>query len=200
MLEKIDLKCIGAFIGTKNPKVELNYALVGRGGIFATDTRKAIMFHDSELNFGDILTHRKLLKGFESIMSKDSQASFDVRGSATCIECESTSMALDTATFDFKYPDSEKILDKKLPHHFKLSGLGDILFELSEKFCFIDSFHLSPLIDHSGGDWYDIFYSPMSEDDMGMVKIVATKVIDEEEVVFYTAVIMGREFKSQAKE
>lgn len=199
MLNKKDLKCIGAFIPSGNPKVELNYACVGRGGVFATDTRKAIKFHDNFLTGSDVLVHKKILNGFVSTMSKDSVAEIKVDG-VPRLECEGVSMSLDTAAFEYKYPDSEHILDKNLDKHFQLSSLDDILFELSERYCFIDSFHLSPLIDHSGGDWYDVFFTPMSEKDMGMVKIVASKVVDEEDVVLYTAVIMGREFKSQAKE
>jgi len=199
-MEKRDIKLVGAFIAKNYPKVELNYACVGRGGIFATDTRKAIMFHNSELNFGDILVHKKLLKGFERLMKKDDVAKLLINGKDTCLEFNGTSLALDTACFEHNYSDSEKILDHKLDKHFKLSDLDDILFELSERFCFIDSLHLSPLVEHGGGDWYDVFYNPMAEKDYGMVKIVATKVVDEEEVVLYTAVIMGREFKSQAKE
>jgi len=74
MLSKKDLKCLGAFIDSNNPKLELNYACVGRGGVFATDTRKAIKFHDSELNRKDSLVHKKLLKGFESTMRKEDVA------------------------------------------------------------------------------------------------------------------------------
>lgn len=200
MLKKKDLKLVGAFIPKVGVKRELGYACVGRGGIFATDTRKAIMLHDSELNFSDILVHKKLLKGFESTMSKDDDAKLVVDGFDTRVECEGSSMTLNTAVFEYIYPESVHILDKRYPNHFILSDLSDILLELSERKCFIDSFHLDPLIEHSGGDWYDVFYSPMAEKDMGAVKIIATKVIEKEEVVFYTAVIMGREFKSQAKE
>ena len=199
-MEKRDIKLVGAFIAKGYPKLELNYACVGRGGIFATDSCKAIMFHNSELQFDDILVHKKLLKGFEGLMKKDDVATLIIDRTRSCLEFGGTSLSLDTAAFEFIYPDSESILDKKVDKHFKLSDISDIQFELSERFCFIDSVHLDPLIEHSGGDWYDVFYSPMAEKDMGMVKIIATKVVDEEEVVLYTAVIMGREFKSQAKE
>jgi len=200
MLKKKDLKCIGKFIADKYPKPELNFALVGNGGIFATDTRKAIKFHFSDVQCCDLLVHKKLLKGFESTMAKDSVAKITATGSEAYISSEMVEMDLSTADFEYKYPESDLILDKELPHHFKLTDLDDILFELSEKFCFIDSSHLYPLIEHDGGDWYDVFYSPMTENDMGAVKIVASHYVDEEEVIFYTAVIMGRQFKSQAQE
>ena len=200
-MEKRDLKLLMEFIAKGYPKIELNYACVGRGGIFATDTRRAIMFHNSELRFGDMLVHKKLLKGFEGLMKKDDRASFIVNGSKTCLEFDGTALVLDTATFEHKFPDDSNILDQKLDHHFVLSDLSDINFELSQKYCFIESAFLYPLMEHSGCDKYDVFYSAQNEENFGMVKIVGTKADEEEgDVVFYTAVIMGREFKSQAKE
>lgn len=196
ILTKKDLKLLGEFIASGYPKLELNYALVGRGCLFATDSRKAIKFHCGDLNGEDILVHKKLLKGFAGVMGKDDIAT----ATKDSITCYSVKMSLDTAEFDFLYPESDRIIDISLPNHFKISSLDDIHFELSQKFCFIESSHLYPLIEHGSCDWYDVFYRRQSDEDMGMVKIVATKVVDEEEVVFYTASIMGREFKTQAKE
>lgn len=197
-LEKRDLKLLGEFVAKCHPKLELNYACVGRGGLFATDSYKAIMFHCPELMMDDILVHKKLLKGFEGMMKKDDVANLLVDGDKTCLEFNGTALFLNTAIFEHLYPASHPMLDRVIDHYFRITDLGDIGFELSERFCFIDSFHLFPLVAHSGCNWYDVFYTPMSEKDMGMVKIIATKIIDEEEVIFYTCVIMGREFKSKA--
>jgi len=194
-LNKKDIKLICAFIGTNYPKVELNYALVSRGGIFATDTRKAIMFHAVDLDAHDMLVHKKLLKGFESTLGKNDIATV----STSDIKCNDIRLHLDTADWSFNYPDHEKILDQELENHFVLSSLSDILFELTSKHCFIDSFHLAPLIDHGDADKYDVFYTPQTEKNSGLVKVVASRFVDEEEVVLYTSVVIGREFKSQAK-
>ena len=200
-LNKKDLKLIGEFVDKNNPKLELNYALVGRGGVFATDTRKAIRFAASELQCEDLLVHKKLLKGFEGLMGKDDTAEFLVRDGGVSLKCNGTAMSLDTATFGYQYVDSERILNPQLKNHFALDSLDDIHFELLERFCFVEWSHLSPLVEHSGGHKYNVFFEPQSKDSNGMAKIVAS-VTDEElgDVVLYEAVVMGREFKSQAKE
>jgi len=199
MLNKKDLKCLGEFIPSKYPKKELNYACVGRGGIFATDGAKAIMFHDKDMSFDDILVHKKLLKGFESLLGKDDLVKFVDVGGESFFSFDNTCLRLDTAGFEYVYPNSDDILNKvSIGGHFKLSSLSDILFELTSRFCFIDSAHLKPLLAHSGGDWYDVFYSPMGKDEVSMVNIVATVIRGEEEVVLYTALIMGADFKSKA--
>ena len=198
-LRKKDLKCLHSFIASGNPKVELDFAYVGNGGIFATDTRKAIKLHDSELDGVDALVHGKLLKGFFSAMCKDDIATIEPTDNVS-IECGLMKMALDTATFDFRYIDSNKLLNTQFDYHFKLDSLHDILFELTQKNCFIESSYLNPLIENSEDiSIYDIFYTPQDDKSSGIVKIVSTKTNDEESKVFYTALIMGREFKSKAR-
>lgn len=48
-MKKNDLKLISSFIPNKDMKQELKFALVKRGAIYATDTRKAIQFNYSEI-------------------------------------------------------------------------------------------------------------------------------------------------------
>lgn len=199
-LSKKDIKLIGEFIDSKNPKLELNYALVGRGGIFATDSRKAIKFHTPMLHCDEILVHKKLLKGFEGSMGKDDMAELAISSDSVHLQCNYISLNLDTASFEFLYPDVEKIIGMKLPEHFSLNSLDDIMFELTQRYCFVDFNRLYPLIAHGDADKYDVFYKAQSVEDTGTVKIVATRTIDEEDVIVYTAVIMGREFTSKAKE
>lgn len=201
VVTKKDLKFIGAFIDTKNPKLELNYALITNGGIVATDTRKLVKFNASLLEVTDSLVHKKILKGFESVVGKDDVAKLRSVSGDAWIDCGLDHMLLSNYNIEFKFPDYAKILDgKSLVNHFIVSDLNNIHFELSQKQCFVDISQLYPLIEHSGGDWYDVFYKPQDEQDGGMVKIVATKIVDEEEVVVYEALVMGVVFNSSAKD
>lgn len=199
MLSKKDLKLIGAFIDSGSRKSELNYALVGHGGISAVEAHKYIKFHNSSVQCCDLLVHKKLLKGFESILGKDDDVILESGSDYAFFKANGVSFSLDTFDGDFKYPDIKKIIDKKPKNHFVLSSLNNIFFELTERFCFVESLHLSPLITHGYGDKFDVFYEPMSEDDAGIVHIICSHYVDGEEVMLYTAVIVGREFKSQAK-
>lgn len=69
-MTKQNLKLLTSFIDNKNPKQELNFALVGRGAIYATDTRKAIQLNCKEIN-GNALMHKKLLEGLSAVLGKD---------------------------------------------------------------------------------------------------------------------------------
>lgn len=194
-MNKKDLKLIGEFIDKGNPKIELNYALVGRGGVYATDTRKTIKFYDASLNFEDVLVHKKILNGFCGVMGKDDIAKII----KDTIFCNIVKMSLDTAEFEFKYPDMN-IIDIELPNHFQLNNIRDILFELTQRYCFVEFSSLYPLIAHDGGNLYDIFYKPQDNGNNGIVKIVAHTVVDEEDIILYTAVIAGRVFETKGKE
>ena len=132
-------------------------------------------------------------------MAKDSIATIKP-SDIVSIECGYVKMSLDNACFDFKYIDSDRLLDIKLDYHFQLESLDDLLFELTQKNCFIDSFYLDPLIENgSNVSMYDIFYTPQDNENSGIVKIVATVNKDGEDVLLYTSVLSGRQFKSQIK-
>ena len=64
---KKDLKLIGEFIAKGYPKLELNFALITNGGIYASDTRKLIHFNLPEFRCEDMLVHKKVLKLLEGI-------------------------------------------------------------------------------------------------------------------------------------
>ena len=198
-LFKKDLVLLSEFVDSGNPKIELSYILVKDECLFATDTRRAIKFHLPQLKTENLLCHKKLLKGFIATMGKEDVAEV-VEMDEICLKSNDAVMNLSTSTFEHKYPDSERIIEQKLPYHFVLANLNDINFELTKKSCYIDSYLLLPLVKHGENYKFDVFYKPQGEKDTGLVKIVASRSVDEEEVVLYTAVIMGREFKSSAVE
>lgn len=78
-MTKNDLKLIGSFIDTKNPKEDLNYAHLLEDGIYATDTRKAIHFNIPMLNL-NLFLHKKLLAGFANAMKTDENVTIDREG------------------------------------------------------------------------------------------------------------------------
>ncbi len=201
-LSKKDFKLIGAFVDKGNPKEELNFALLRDGGFVATDTRRVIEFRVHGLKCEHMLAHKKVLKLVEGLLKKDDIVKISSVGS---VEHNSVSVSLNTANLnhfdkgEFEYPDVQKTLDIKLPHYFKLEKLDDIVFELSQQNCFIESSMLYPLMEHGDADWYEVFYKSQGENDSGMVKIIAMQIIDDVELVAYTAVVMGRVFISEAK-
>ena len=75
-MNKNDLKLISAFIDTKNPKAELNFAHLKDDGIYATDTRKLIKFCVPMLGL-DLLLEKRILNGFISTLGKDDFVSID---------------------------------------------------------------------------------------------------------------------------
>lgn len=210
-MNKNDLKLIGAFIDIKNPKAELNFALVKPSGIYATDTRKAIRFKCDGID--DVgLIHKKVLKGFESCLGKDetftykngcfstSELKLSIDGSCSWKENEKI-----FGVYPLNFPDINKTIDIELPYHFTLDTLDDIAWELTQKNCFIDDVHLNPIIAFNECDFFDVFYAPQeiveNITNTGIVKIVGSKkdsdgVLD----VAFTALVMGREFKSRASE
>ncbi len=201
-LSKKDFKLIGAFVDKGNPKEELNFALLRDGGFVATDTRRVISFNLQGLQCEPILTHKRVLNLVEKLMSKDD---FVKISSVGTVDVGFISMSLSNANLDvfekgeFKFPEMGNVLDKKLDHHFKLDSLKDIVFELSQKNCFIESAYLYPLMEHDDADWYEVFYNVQDGETSGMVKIIAMRVIDDVEQRLYTAVVMGRVFISEAK-
>jgi hypothetical protein len=108
-------------------------------------------------------------------------------------------MSLNNAAFDALFPDMDRIFEAEFESSFNLSELDDLIFELSEKKCFISNFLLQPFLLNSQGFSFHIFYNPQTEKDSGKVKIVATKTVEDENVVYYTAVLMGKVFKSQIR-
>lgn len=201
-LSKKDFKLIGAFVDKGNLKEELNFALVGNGAIVATDTRRVISFNVPSLKLEPVLSHKRVLKLVEQLMGKDDFVSISSVGS---VDVGFISLPLSNANLDvfekgmFKYPDMGNVLEKKLAYHFKLDSLKDIVFELSQKNCFIESAYLYPLMEHDDADWYEVFYDVQDGETSGMVKIIAMRVIDDVEQRLYTAAVMGRVFISEAK-
>jgi len=202
-MTKEDLKLIHAFIDSKNPKNELNFALVSSGGIFATDTRKAIHFNHNFLG-ADMLLHKKVLNGF--IQSLDKHDVCDIDG---CGFLHNGDIKVNCDTFygdENKFPNLKAIIDHDFKYMIKLDNIDDLQFELSLLDCFIDEVHLNPIIEFSSiCHEFIIFYDKQTVIDgltnNGMVKIVGLYNEDEElGIVRFNAMVMGREFKAQAKE
>lgn len=203
-MNKSDLKLISAFIDNKNLKEDLNYAHLKEDGIYATDTRKAIHFNIPMLN-QNIYLYKKLLVGFASAVGKDDIVSIDGYGQMRVengfrMNCDS-------------FPDNrtqektniKNIFDTEFKYHISLDDIDDMHFELTQKECFVDDVHLNPIIEHSNCTRYEIFYNKQiiesDKTNTGMAKIVGlidTK--DERDLVKFTAIVMGREFKTQANE
>ena len=206
MLSKKDLKLIGEFVDKGNPKEELNFALLISGAVFAADTRKVIKFNLPELKCEDMLAHKKMLKLIEGFIGKNNEVKIMSTGH---VDIGHVSLSLNNANLDvfkdgeFIYPLESmlKAIDRSYSGHFQIDSLDNVLFELTQKYCFIEFVQLYPLVSHAGGDFYDVFFNPQSEESSGMVKIVAHRK-DEElgDRQIYTVVIMGKNFKSEAKE
>ena len=201
-MTKNDLNLIAAFVDNKNPKKELDFANVSYDGIYATDTRRAIHFNVPMLNL-DLYLHKKILKGFTSFMTKDDTASIDGNG---FLRCNNIKMSCDTADItDFNYPDLKSILDKNFEYKMDLEDIDDIQFELSQRDCFIDDIYLNPIIEYGNCNRYVIFFNKqkITEDktNTGLAKIVGLYDTDSEiGLVKFTAVVMGREFKTKTQE
>ena len=141
--------------------------LVKPSGIYATDTKKAIRFCFYGLdNVG--LIHKKLLKGFESILGKDEVVSYKdgyfyvqdaklpINTSYHFVENEKRYGVHPT-----DYSDIDIVINIELPNHFVLEDISDIQFELAQKNCFIDDIHLNPIISFTDCSYFDIFYKPL---------------------------------------
>jgi hypothetical protein len=201
-MTKNDLNLIASFIDNKNTKKELEFASIADDGIYATDTKKAIHFNAPMLGL-DLYLHKKLLKGFISYMEKDDEASIDGNG---FLRCGNTKMHCDTADYsDFKYPNLKNILNEKFEYKMNLEDIDDIHFELSQRDCFVDDIHLNPIISYSDCKRYIIFFNKQKIDTntthTGMAKIVGLyDTEDEVDLVKFTAVVIGREFKTKTQE
>lgn len=206
-MNKNDLNLISAFIDAKNPKVELNYAYLGEDGIYASDTRKVIKFNIPMLSL-DLMLDKKILKGFISVLSKDSQASIDGFG---FLRTHGLKMSCDTWGFsgEKQNPDYTRILDTNYEKHFVLESIEDLQFELAQRNCFIDDVHLNPIIQFAECLKFNIFYKEQISEtrvngnytNSSEVKIVGRcSTEDEVNIVKFTAVVMGRTFESKAQE
>ena len=205
-MNKNDLKLIGAFIDTKNPKAELNFAHLKDDGIYATDTRKLIKFCVPMLGL-DLLLEKRILNGFVSGLGKDDFVSIDGFG---FIRTGSVKMNCDTFSYDEVNPvDFDRIMDQEFDNHFFLETIEDLQFELAQRNCFIDEEHLNPIISFAECNGFYISYNQQKEtveNDVktkhnGIVKIVGRySTEDESNLVKFIAVVMGRTFESKAIE
>lgn len=213
-MRKQDIKLITSFIDNKNPKQELNFALVRNGAIFATDTRKAIQFNHQEVR-GNALMHKKLLQGLSTILGKDERLFFENGYFYT----DNVKFNIDTSYYVEDengknkigakadcYPDINTIINKQLPYHFTLENINNLQWELTQKNCFIADIHLNPVIAYNDCSLFDIYYEPQKRGkndfiETATVKIVAQKS-DDNGVVYtqFIAVFMGTVFESKAKE
>ena len=205
-MTKNDLKLISAFIDTKNPKAELNFAHLKEDGIYATDTRKLIKFCVPMLGLG-LLLEKRILNGFVSTLGKDDFVSIDGFG---FIRTGSVKMNCDTFSYDEVKPvDFDRIMDQEFDNHFFLETIEDLQFELAQRNCFIDEEHLNPIIAFAECTGFYISYNQQKEtveNDVktkhnGIVKIVGRySTEDESNLVKFIAVVMGRTFESKAIE
>jgi hypothetical protein len=202
-MTKNDLKLISSFIDTKNQRIDLNYAHLLDDGIYAFDTRKAIHFNIPMLDL-DILLHKKILAGFTSIMATDDNVTIDSNGYIRIHK----KLKMDCNTpIDMPYERTQikNIFNQAFDYKITLEEIDDIHFELTQKNCFIDDIHLNAIIEYSNCNNYEIFYNKQKIEDgktnTGMVKIIGLyNTEDEYNLVKFTAIIMGREFKTQAQE
>lgn len=205
-MNKNDLKLISAFIDSKNPKLELNYAHLKSDGIYATDTKKLIKFSIPMLSL-DCLVEKRIFEGFIKTCDKTSLITFDGFGN---IRKHGLKMSCDTFDGDVVPVDFDKILDgQSFPHQFFLESIDDLQFELAQRNCFIDEEHLNPIIAFAECNGFYISYNQQKEtveNDVktkhnGIVKIVGRySTEDELNLVKFIAVIMGRTFESKAIE
>lgn len=204
-MNKNDLKLIAAFIDSKNPKLELNYAHLKSDGIYATDTRKVIKFCVPMLGL-DLLLEKRILNGFISTLGKYDFASIDGFG---FIRSSDAKMSCDTFVHEVKPVDYDRILETKFNYQFYLESIDDLQFELAQRNCFIDEEHLNPIIAFAECSGFNISYNQQEEtieNDVktkhnGIVKIVGRyNTEDELNLVKFIAVVMGRTFESKAIE
>lgn len=203
-MTKNDLKLIGSFIDNNGAKEDLNYAHLKEDGIYATNTRKAIHFSIPMLNLNMYL-HKKILAGFEKIVAKEDRVTIDGYGNIRIDNF--TKMSCDT------FPDGrndnntniKNIFNTEFKYQINLKDIDDIHFELTQKECYIDDVHLNSIIEYGGCNRYIIFYNKQTITDgttnTGMAKIVGLIDTEEEaDIVKFSAIVMGREFKTQANE
>lgn len=152
----------------------------------------------------DVLLHKKILKGF--IGSIDSDASVSVDGFGFLKSDCGVKMSCDTYNYDDpKVPDFKIMFDVQFEYRMTLEDISDLHFELSQRECFIDDNRLYPIIEFGGCDKYEVFFNKQKIDEdktnTGLAKIVGI-FSDEDEIdkVKFTALVMGREFKTQAQE
>ena len=205
-MNKNDLKLIAAFIDSKNPKLELNYAHLKSDGIYATDTKKLIKFSIPMLSL-NCLVEKRIFDGFIKTCDKTSLITFDGFGN---IRKHGLKMSCDTFDGDVVPVDFDKILDgQSFPHQFFSESIGDLQFELAQRNCFIDEEHLNPIIAFAECTGFNIFYEEQKETivkdvptkNSGIVKIVGRySTEDELNIVKFIAVVMGRTFESKAIE
>ena len=159
-MNKNDLKLISAFIDTKNPKAELNFAHLKEDGIYATDTRKLIKFCVPMLGL-DLLLEKRILNGFVSTLGKDDFVSIDGFG---FIRTGNVKMNCDTFSYDEVKPvDFDRIMDQEFDNHFFLETIEDLQFELAQRNCFIDEEHLNPIIAYAECTGFYISYNQQKE-------------------------------------
>lgn len=202
-MNRNDFNLIHEFIDKGNPKIELSYALVSHDGIYATNTRRAIKYHIPMLDCTNMLASKKIIKCVAQSIEKGTEVSINAEGSVMLDS--RTSISLCNRTDEIQFPDMEKILTQNLEYYMELSDITDVHFELTQKECFVDDIHLRAIIEYSDCDNYKIFFNKQKNDgDMvntGAVKIVGEyNTEDEVGLIKFTALIMGREFKTQAKE
>ena len=205
-MNKNGLKLISAFIDSKNPKAELNFAHLKKDGIYATDTRKLIKFCVPMLGL-DLLLEKKILNGFVSTLGKDDFVSIDGFG---FIRTGGVKMNCDTFSYDDVKPvDFDKSMDIQFDNHFFLETIEDLQFELAQRNCFIDEEHLNSIIAFAECNGFYISYNQQKEtveNDVktkhnGIVKIVGRyNTEDELNLIKFIAVVTGRTFESKAIE
>lgn len=213
-MTKIDIKLLTSFIDNKNPKQELNFALVGAGAFYATDTRKAIQLNFKDI-YGKALIHKKLLEGLGATLGKDERLFFEKDylyannvkfniDTGYYVEDENGKNKQGAKTSD--YPDINKIIQMRLPFHFTLDNINNLQWELTQKNCFIADKHLNPVISYNDCKFFEIHYKPQTKNEKGIIETATVKIIaqasDENGVIYnkFIAVFMGTEFESKAKE
>lgn len=214
-MKKNDLKLISSFIPNKDMKQELKFALVKRGAIYATDTRKAIQFNYSEIGGGKALIHKKLLDGLCNALGKDERLFYN----DGFLHTDNIKLNIDTAYYledengknkigakAENYPDIENVVNIQLPFHFTLDNINNLQWELTQKNCFIADVHINPVIAYNDCKFFDIYYKPQMKNEKDQIKTATVRVVglasDENGVIYkkFIAVFMGTVFESKAKE
>ena len=205
-MTKKDLLLIHSFIDSKNFKEVLNFAHLKDDGIYATDTKKCIMFSIPMLDL-DLFLEKKILKCFIAATHKDCIIFFDglgyMKNGTAKLNCDTFDYS-DAVGVDFDY-----ILNQKFSNQFFLESIDDLQFELAQRNCFIDEEHINPIIAYAECSGFNIFYNEQKEElsngikvkNSGVAKIIGRySTEDESYIVKFTAVIMGRTFESKAIE
>ena len=135
-------------------------------------------------------------------MGKDDRARVSANG---FLFCNDIKLDCDTCEREHKFPDMKCTLEQELDYSFELESIDDLHFELTQLGCFVEDVHLNPFIEFSDCSKYKISFNKQKIEDgttnTGMVKIAALYDTEKEsDLVKYTAVVIGREFKTQAKQ